>query len=40
MWKYIGKRTLRHVILTILSVLVVCLLFYLLSGGAWWMLGE
>lgn len=33
MWKYIGKRTLWHIGLTVAAILLVCLLFYLLMPG-------
>ena len=40
MWKYIAKQTVRHSLIGVMSILVVCLLFYLLSGGVQWTLGE
>lgn len=40
MWKYIAKQTVRHSLTGIMAILVVCLLFYLLSGGTQWTLGE
>lgn len=40
MWKYVGKCTLRQVLLTAAAILAVCLLFYLLSGGWHWVFGE
>ena len=32
MWRYIGKRTLWHIGLTVAAILMVCLLFYPLPG--------
>lgn len=40
MWKYIGKQMIRHGLNGTAAILTVCLLFYLLSGGEQWTLGE
>ena len=42
MWKYIGKRTLRHFGLIVAAILLVCLLFYMLipGGPAHYFFGE
>lgn len=40
MWKYIAKQTIWHGVNGFMGILVICLLFYLLSGGLQWTLGD